>query len=211
MKGTHVHNLLLVDEQPMMRLGLRQLVEQKVGFRVVGEACPGMQACALAMRLAPDLIVLGNDPPHHPGLETLGKLRDQAFAGKILLFSGSASGHDVRDAMRLGADGILLKDQEPEQLIARIHELLRGKPVIAPSLLVLLAEALRRPPGSPARLTRRERQVLEIVSEGLSNKMVGNRLGITEGTVKVHMKNLMHKLGLRSRVEAALWAREHPP
>jgi two-component system nitrate/nitrite response regulator NarL len=112
--------------------------------------------------------------------------------------------------MRFGADGYLLKDMEPEHLIARLREVLRGTLVISPSLTTVLAQALRAPQSaSSLDLTDRERQVLKMIAAGLSNKMIGNKLGITEGTVKVHVKNLLHKLGLRSRVEAAVWALEH--
>jgi two-component system nitrate/nitrite response regulator NarL len=112
--------------------------------------------------------------------------------------------------MRFGADGYLLKDMEPEHLIARLREVLRGTLVISPSLTTVLAQALRTPQGaSSLDLTERERQVLKMIAAGLSNKMIGNKLGITEGTVKVHVKNLLHKLGLRSRVEAAVWALEN--
>ena len=140
----------------------------------------------------------------------LKRLREQGFAGKILLFTVSDAEHDVRDAMRFGADGYLLKDMEPEHLIARLREVLRGTLVISPSLTTVLAQALRAPQSaSSLDLTDRERQVLKMIAAGLSNKMIGNKLGITEGTVKVHVKNLLHKLGLRSRVEAAVWALEH--
>lgn len=210
MNATLPHTLVLVDDHPMMRRGLRQLIELEGDLTVVGEANNGVEACALLQRLTPDLVVLDNNMPQLNGVETLKRLREQGFAGKILLFTVSDAEHDVRDALRFGADGYLLKDMEPEQLIARLREVLRGTLVISPSLTTVLAQALRAPQGaSSAELTDRERQVLKMIAGGLSNKMVGNKLGITEGTVKVHMKNLLHKLGLRSRVEAAVWALEN--
>jgi len=128
----------------------------------------------------------------------------------VLLFTVSDDEDDVRDAMRLGADGYLLKDMEPEQLIQQIRAALDGALVISPALTRVLAQALRNPPSaSQLDLTDRERQVLKMIAAGSSNKVIGNKLGITEGTVKVHVKNLLHKLGLRSRVEAAVWAMEH--
>jgi len=194
----------------MMRRGLRQLIELEGDLTVVGEANNGFEACTLLERLNPDLVVLDNNMPQLNGVETLKRLREQGFAGKILLFTVSDAEHDVRDAMRFGADGYLLKDMEPEHLIARLREVLRGNLVISPSLTTVLAQALRTPQGaSSLDLTERERQVLKMIAAGLSNKMIGNKLGITEGTVKVHVKNLLHKLGLRSRVEAAVWALEN--
>lgn len=210
MNATLPHTLLLVDDHPMMRRGLRQLIELEGDLTVVGEANNGLEACELVQRLTPDLVVLDNNMPQLNGVETLKRLREQGFAGKILLFTVSDAEHDVRDAMRFGADGYLLKDMEPEHLIARLREVLRGNLVISPSLTTVLAQALRTPQGaSSLDLTERERQVLKMIAAGLSNKMIGNKLGITEGTVKVHVKNLLHKLGLRSRVEAAVWALEN--
>jgi two-component system nitrate/nitrite response regulator NarL len=210
MNATLPHTLLLVDDHPMMRRGLRQLIELEGDLTVVGEANNGLEACELVQRLTPDLVVLDNNMPQLNGVETLKRLREQGFAGKILLFTVSDAEHDVRDAMRFGADGYLLKDMEPEHLIARLREVLRGTLVISPSLTTVLAQALRAPQSaSSLDLTDRERQVLKMIAAGLSNKMIGNKLGITEGTVKVHVKNLLHKLGLRSRVEAAVWAMEN--
>lgn len=204
------HTLLLVDDHPMMRRGLRQLIELETDLTVVGEANNGLEACELVQQLAPDLVVLDNNMPQLNGVETLKRLRELGFTGKVLLFTVSDAEHDVRDAMRFGADGYLLKDMEPEHLITRLREVLSGILVVSPTLTTVLAQALRAPQSaSSLDLTDRERQVLKMVAGGLSNKMIGNKLGITEGTVKVHVKNLLHKLGLRSRVEAAVWALEH--
>ncbi len=204
------HTLLLVDDHPMMRRGIRQLIELESDLVVVGEANNGEEATELVKHLNPDLVLLDNNMPQLNGVETLKRLRDQGFTGKILLFTVSDAENDVRDAMRFGADGYLLKDMEPEHLITRLREALQGNLVVSPALTTVLAQALRSPQSaSSLDLTERERQVLKMIAGGLSNKMVGNKLGITEGTVKVHVKNLLHKLGLRSRVEAAVWAMEN--
>lgn len=204
------HTLLLVDDHPMMRRGIRQLIELESDLVVAGEANNGEEATELVKHLNPDLVLLDNNMPQLNGVETLKRLRDQGFTGKILLFTVSDAENDVRDAMRFGADGYLLKDMEPEHLITRLREALQGNLVVSPALTTVLAQALRSPQSaSSLDLTERERQVLKMIAGGLSNKMVGNKLGITEGTVKVHVKNLLHKLGLRSRVEAAVWAMEN--
>lgn len=203
------HTLLLVDDHPMMRRGLRQLIELEDDLQVIGEANNGLEACDLVGELKPDLVLLDNNMPQLNGIETLKRLREQGFTGKVLLFTVSDVAQDVRDALRFGADGYLLKDMEPELLVERLREVLHNNLVVSPSLTGVLAKALRAPQqGSAPELTERERQVLRMIAEGLSNKMIGNKLGITEGTVKVHVKNLLHKLGLRSRVEAAVWALE---
>ncbi len=160
--------------------------------------------------MQPQLILLDNNMPQMNGVETLKRLRQVGYTGKILLFTVSDAERDVRDALRFGADGYLLKDMEPEKLIQQVREALQGELVISPTLTRVLAQALREPQGAPqVELTERERQVLKMIAGGNSNKMIGRKLGITEGTVKVHVKNLLHKLGLRSRVEAAVWAMEH--
>jgi two-component system, NarL family, nitrate/nitrite response regulator NarL len=204
------YTLLLADDHPMMRRALRQLIELESDLVVVGEANNGLEACTLVQQLLPDLVILDNNMPELNGVEALKRLRDQGYAGRILLFTVSDAEQDVRDAMRFGANGYLLKDMEPELLIDRLREVLAGGLVVSPSLTTVLAQALRTSHGaSSLDLTERERQVLKMIAGGLSNKMIGNKLGITEGTVKVHVKNLLHKLGLRSRVEAAVWALEN--
>ncbi|CAH0218824.1 two-component system response regulator NarL [Pseudomonas mediterranea] len=204
------HSLLLVDDHPMMRRGIRQMLELEDDLQIVGEASHGEEALALIEPLKPDLVLLDNNMPHLNGIETLRRLRAMHYSGKVLLFTVSDAEDDIRDALRLDANGYLLKDMEPELLIQYIRDALGGALVISPGLTRVMAQALRSPPRQPeVELTERERQVLKTIASGHSNKVIGHKLGITEGTVKVHVKNLLHKLGLRSRVEAAVWAMEH--
>lgn len=204
------HTIMLVDDHPLMRRGIRQLLELESDFRIVGEASNGEEALRTVDGLQPDLILLDNNMPQLNGIETLKRLRQDGYRGIILMFTVSDAEHEVRDAMRHGADGYLLKDMEPALLIAQIREALHGVIVVSPALTRVLAQALRAPsPTQEFELTDRERQVLKSIAGGNSNKMIAQKLGITEGTVKVHVKNLLHKLGLRSRVEAAVWALEH--
>lgn len=199
--------LMLVDDHPMMRRGIRQLLELEDDFQIVGEANNGEEALQLLDELQPQLILLDNNMPQLNGIETLKRLRQIGYTGKVLLFTVSDAEKDVRDALRFGADGYLLKDMEPEKLIQQVREALHGELVISPGLTRVLAQALREPQATAqVELTDREQQVLKMIAGGNSNKMIGRKLGITEGTVKVHVKNLLHKLGLRSRVEAAVWA-----
>src|SRR5690606_13529550 len=122
MNATAPHTLLLADDHPMMRRALRQLIELEHDLVVVGEANNGLEACALVERLQPDLVVLDNNMPELNGVEALKRLREQGYAGRILLFTVSDAEQDVSDAMRFGANGYLLKDMEPELLIDRLHE-----------------------------------------------------------------------------------------
>lgn len=204
------HSILLVDDHPMMRRGMRQLLELEDDLQVIGEAGNGEEALALVPQLAPELIMLDNNMPQLNGIETLKRLRQEGYAGKVLLFTVSDAEEDVRDALQYGADGYLLKDMEPETLIRQVREVLAGDLVVSPALARVMAQALRPQPAvAQVELTERERQVLKMIASGHSNKMIGRKLGITEGTVKVHVKNLLAKLGLRSRVEAAVWALEN--
>lgn len=204
------HRILLVDDHPMMRHGIRQMLELEDDFLIVGEASQGEEALSLIEPLQPDLVLLDNNMPQMNGIETLRRLRAMHYTGKVLLFTVSDAEDDIRDALRLDADGYLLKDMEPELLIQYIRDALNGALVISPGLTQVMAQALRAPARQAVvELTERERQVLKTIASGFSNKVIGHKLGITEGTVKVHVKNLLHKLGLRSRVEAAVWAMEH--
>ncbi|WP_223545125.1 two-component system response regulator NarL [Pseudomonas sp. A-B-19] len=204
------HKILLVDDHPMMRHGIRQMLELEDDFLIVGEASQGHEALSLIEPLQPDLVLLDNNMPQMNGIETLRRLRAMHYTGKVLLFTVSDAEDDIRDALRLDADGYLLKDMEPELLIQYIRDALNGALVISPGLTQVMAQALRAPARQAVvELTERERQVLKTIAGGFSNKVIGHKLGITEGTVKVHVKNLLHKLGLRSRVEAAVWAMEH--
>lgn len=201
--------ILLVDDHPLMRRGLRQLLATGHDFEVVGEASSGEQALALQQELAPDLILLDHQMPGLSGIETLMRLRRGGYAGKILLYTVSDADEDVRAAMLHGADGYLLKDMEPEDLLRQIHAALAGSVVVSERLARQFDSSLKRDPLRAAGdLTAREIEVLRMLVAGNSNKMIGVHLGITEGTVKVHVKNLFQKLGLRSRVEAVVWAME---
>ncbi|MES2918797.1 MAG: two-component system response regulator NarL [Pseudomonadota bacterium] len=209
MNASRRPTLLLVDDHPMMRRGLRQLIEVEGDLEVAGEAVSGEQALALVPTLLPDLVLLDQQMPGLSGIETLMRLRRAGYTGKILLYTVSDANEDVRSAMLHGADGYLLKDMEPEDLLEQVRAALKGAVVISARLAQQLDSRLREDPLRAAGdLTTREIEVLRMLVAGNSNKMIGVHLGITEGTVKVHVKNLFQKLGLRSRVEAVVWAME---
>lgn len=201
--------ILLVDDHPLMRRGLRQLLATSHDLEVVGEAANGEHALSLQRELGPDLILLDHHLPGLSGIETLMRLRRGGYGGKVLLYTVSDADEDVRAAMLHGADGYLLKDMEPEDVLQQIRAALAGSIVVSERLARRLDDSLRHDPLRAAGdLTAREIEVLRMLVAGNSNKMIGVHLGITEGTVKVHVKNLFQKLGLRSRVEAVVWAME---
>ncbi|OOR91100.1 two-component system response regulator NarL [Moraxella caviae] len=206
--ATNPARLLLVDDHPMLRHGMADLLSLEMDIEVAGEAGNGKEALVFLETQEVDLIVLDHNMPVMNGIETLKKIRELGIGGKVLLFTVSDNLKDVQEALELGVDGYLLKDMEPEEIIANIRRILRGELMISPALAPILAQAMRKPTQNEAQLdlTDRELQVLRMIAEGMSNKMIGNKLGIAESTVKVHVKHILGKIGLRTRVEAAVWA-----
>jgi two-component system, NarL family, nitrate/nitrite response regulator NarL len=208
--------ILLVDDHPLMRRGLRDLLEMEDDLQPVGEAGNGEDALRLAAELEPDLVIMDLNMPGMDGLETLRKMREAGIDARILIFTVSDDQDHVLEALRNGADGYLLKDMDPELLADQVRQAASGRMALTPELAMMLAEAIRERPRHPQQvqassLTKREKEVLRLIAKGNSNKMIGRKLGITEGTVKVHVKNLLNSLQLRSRVEAAVWALENLP
>jgi len=201
--------ILLIDDHPMLRNGVKQLIALDSTLQVIGEASNGEQGVELAKQLDPDLILLDLNMPGMNGLDTLDKMRQTDLSGRIVVFSVSNHEDDVVTALKRGADGYLLKDMEPEDLRAALHNAAGGKMVLSEALTPVLAASLResRPSGDRdiQSLTPRERDIIKLIAEGLPNKVIARRLNITESTVKVHVKHLLKKMKLKSRVEAAVW------
>lgn len=207
-------SILLIDDHPLLRQGIRQLIDMEPDMQVAGEASNARDGIEKAVELEPDLILLDLNMPKMDGIEALTVLRERGVASRIVIFTVSDHEDDVVAALRAGADGYLLKDMEPEDMIAQLQQAAVGKMVISDRLTTLLAQALRsQKPQQSSRpdfdsLTPREKDILRLIAEGLSNKMIGRKLDISDGTVKVHVKHLLKKLNLRSRVEVAVWAVE---
>lgn len=193
--------LLLVDDHPLMRKGIKTWITAAGPFNVVAEAASGPQALRLATEYNPDLVLLDLNLGEEQGADVLLSLRQQGFKGKVVILTVSDNQEDARRLLNLGADGYLLKDIEPESLIPALYRALAGERPVS--------DKLQLPAPSPADerlrgLTYRERQILALLAEGFSNKQIAENLNIAEGTVKVHMKALMRKLEVPSRLEAAL-------
>ncbi|MPM98611.1 Nitrate/nitrite response regulator protein NarL [bioreactor metagenome] len=167
----------------------------------------------MATRLAPDLVLLDLNMKDMDGIEVLKAIRAARLDARVVMVTVSDHGDDLVAALRAGADGYLLKDMEPEAMLDALREAAEGRIVISEQLTHLMAAALRGPAQpqsvSAAGLTEQELRILERIAGGLSNKLIGRELDIAEGTVKVHVKHILRKLALRSRVEAAVWAVEH--
>jgi two-component system, NarL family, nitrate/nitrite response regulator NarL len=205
------HTILAIDDHPLFRKGVADLIAMDDSLVLVGEAANGQDGLARAKALNPELILLDINMKGMSGLETLKAIRQADVDSLILMLTVSDSEEDVLTALRIGADGYMLKDMEPEDILDSIRRALQGTMVISDNLTQLLAKALREEEGlnadrAAAALTSREQEILEHISNGMSNKRIAQALNITEGTVKVHVKHLLKKLNLHSRTEAAVWA-----
>ncbi|CVA43219.1 Nitrate/nitrite response regulator protein narL [Serratia marcescens] len=183
--------ILLIDDHPMLRNGVKQLIGMDARLQVIAEASNGEQGVTLAEQHDPDLILLDLNMPGINGLETLDRLRQTDLSGRVVVFSVSNHEDDVVSALKRGADGYLLKDMEPEDLLKALHQAAAGQMVLSETLTPILAASLR--------------DILKLIAQGLPNKLIARRLTITESTVKVHVKHLLKKMKLKSRVEAAVW------
>lgn len=204
--------VLIIDDHPMLRRGVMQLLALDDELEAVGEASSGDEGIKLALTLDPDLILLDLNMHGMSGIDTLKAMRTADIYSKVLVFTVSDNHEDVVAALKAGADGYLLKDTEPEELLASIKRAANGEMPISEKLSSTLAQAIskrhRERENSPSidTLTEREKQILKAIASGDSNKMIARKLDITEGTVKVHVKKVLKKLSFRSRVEAAVWA-----
>lgn len=203
------YSVLLVDDHPLLIKGLKQLLEFEDNIEVVGEVNNGKDAIARAAELDPDLIVLDLNMHGMDGIATLKAMRDEGVTSRIVMLTVSDADEDVVEAISAGADGYLLKDMDPELLIEQFKKALTGKMVMSEAVTEILAGALRKPAARYQadlnNLTNREYEILSLIAKGMSNKLIARELDISDGTVKVHVKHLLKKLGLRSRVEAAVW------
>ena len=207
--------VLLIDDHALVRRGIEELLQSR-GVQVVASVGSGEEGVRRARELAADLILLDVRMPGMSGIETLQRLRAAGVAVPVVMLTMSREDADLSAALRAGARGYLLKDMEPEDLLPALQAAAQGDNVVAQELVGSLADLARgdAPPAARtaapfAELTPRELEILEHIADGASNKMIARALDITDGTVKLHVKAILRKLGVRSRVEAAVAAVEH--
>ena len=202
--------VLVIDDHPLFRKGVADLIGMAPFLCLVGEAADGASGLRLAGSLRPDLILLDLDMAGMGGIETLQHLRALDLDARVVMLTVSDNEEDVVAALRAGADGYLLKDMEPEDILTQLERVTAGRLVISDRLTELLARALRNEPTptttGAAGLTPREVEILRLLAKGYSNKLLARELDLALGTVKVHVKHILKKLGIKSRVEAAVWA-----
>jgi two-component system nitrate/nitrite response regulator NarL len=206
--------ILLVDDQPLFRGAIAALIAEQDDMVVVGEAENGLQGVEMARALVPDLVVMDVEMPVMDGVEAVRLIREQLSTVKVIMLTVSESDDHVFDAIRFGAHGYLLKDLRPEQLYDMIRSVMRNETPLSPAIAGRLLNEIQSgatkrdsspaPPQGPS-VTRRELEILQLVAEGLSNKEIGKRLSITEGTVKNHVHNALEKLGMENRIQAAAY------
>jgi DNA-binding NarL/FixJ family response regulator len=201
--------VVIADDQELIRAGLRGIVETAPDLAVVGEAATGQQAVAEVLRLEPDVVLMDIRMPQLDGITATERLTTAGSATRVLVLTTFDLDEYVYGALRAGASGFLLKDTPPDDLHAAIRVVAAGDALLAPRITRRLIAAFTgaAPVGRELEvLTERERQVLRLVAEGLTNAEIGERLFITAGTAKVHVARLLYKLGARDRVQLVIIA-----
>lgn len=207
--------IVLVDDHTLFRSGMRMLLGREAGFEVVGEAGDASEGIKAVARLAPDVVLLDLNMPGMSGAEASRILTEETPDARVLMLTVSEDAEDLFAALRAGACGYLLKNIEADALIAAIRSAAAGESVISPRMMGKLLSGVRAETPVPARevpeserLTPREGEILALIARGKSNKEIARALEVAESTVKIHVQNLLRKLGLASRVQAAVYAVE---
>ena len=196
-----------MDDHAVVREGLRTFLDLQEGLEVIGEAADGEEAVQLAGRLQPDVILMDLVMPKLDGLEAMRRLRESLPATRVIVLTSYLDDERLLPAMRAGAAGYLLKDVQPQELARAVRAAHSGQAMIDPTVAARLVDSLSEGGGNEAdQLTRREREVLELIARGFSNKRIGLELGVAEKTVKTHVSHVLAKLGVADRTQAALRA-----
>lgn len=206
--------LLIVDDHKLFRSGLTNLLEHRnIDVTAVGRGSEGLEALE---KTAVDIVLLDLRMPDMSGLEVLRRIREKGIDTPVIMLTASSEERDLIEALKLGAQGYLLKDMDPDELVKAIQDTVSGETIVAPNLTNVLVRVLQhRGPEhvAPAHslrtiLTARELEVLRHITNGETNKVIAKHLGISDGTVKLHVKSILKKLNVHSRVEAAVLAIE---
>jgi two-component system, NarL family, response regulator LiaR len=200
--------VLLVDDHAVVREGLRTFLQLQEDVEVVGEAGDGEAALAEAERLTPDVILMDLVMPRLDGVGAMRELRRRLPASRVIVLTSFADDDRLLPAIQAGAAGYLLKNVQPQELARAVRAAHAGEALLDPSVAARLVEAIAQPPGEAPRerLTAREREVLDLIARGLSNKRIARELELSEKTVKTHVGHVLSKLGVTDRTQAALYA-----
>lgn len=208
-----MQRILLVDDHVLFRKGLTALLSGRPDIQVVGEARDGLEAIEAAREFLPDVILMDVNMPRCDGLEATRRIKREMPHVKIVILTVSDDDQHLFEAIKSGAQGYLLKDLEPYQLYDLLESISRGDAPLSGSIATKILKEFSRPSGSPAQepevmdeLTPRETNILQLVAEGKSNKDIASELVISENTVKIHIRNILEKLHLQNRIQAAVYA-----
>ncbi|CAK7193531.1 Transcriptional regulatory protein DegU [Commensalibacter sp. Nvir] len=208
-------NIVLIDDHTLFRSGLKFLLETQEDFEIIGEASDGIAGLKLIDKTQPDVVLMDLDMPVMGGREALGVILDKHPHLNIIILTVSEESDDLVECMRMGAKGYLLKNIDADFLLNSIRRTLQGDSVLSPEMTTKLITRLKRTNLHTASdcvydsLTPREKETLVWLTKGVSNKEIARSLNLTESTVKVHVQNILKKLNLKSRVQAAVYALEH--
>ncbi|MCP4981610.1 MAG: two-component system response regulator NarL [Gammaproteobacteria bacterium] len=207
------YSVLVIDDHPLFRKGSEQLFQLDTSFDLVADAADGPSGIELTRELQPDLVLLDLNMKGMDGLAVLKQLKTDNPELLVIMLTVSNSEADIVSTLRSGADGYLLKDMEPEEILMKLRRAVEGQTVLDETISTLLANVLRSdnlsPPPNQVEFTSREEEIVGLIAEGKNNKLIARELEISEGTVKVHVKNILRKLNLSSRLEVAVWAFEN--
>lgn len=201
--------ILTADDHAVVREGLRALIETESGMALVGEAADGVEAVRKARALEPDVVLLDLVMPRKTGIEAIEEIKKTMPSTRVLVLTSFAEDDKVFPAIKAGAHGYLLKDTSPDELLRAIREVYRGEPSMHPTIARKLMLELQRSselPPTEEPLTEREVEVLSLVAQGLTNQEIADRLYVSERTVRTHVSNILSKLHLANRTQAALYA-----
>jgi DNA-binding NarL/FixJ family response regulator len=212
--GSHSVRLLLVDDHTLFRQGIRLLLDRLDGYRVVGEASDGMEAVAKAHELMPDVVLMDIRMPRCSGLAALEQMQRELPSIRVVMLTISEDDDDLFTAIKGGAKGYVLKSSGEAELVFALDSVASGGAVVSPSMAVkllsefaLISEApVGELPANAPELTEREKEILELVGKGLENKEIADSLSVAESTVKNHLANIMAKLHIHNRTQAATYA-----
>ena len=201
--------LLICDDHAVVRRGLRSLVGVKAEMELVGEAVDGDEAVVMAKKLKPDVIIMDLIMPRKDGVTAITEIKKKNSNAKILVLTSFSDDKNVFSAIKAGASGYLLKDSSPEELLQAIHDVYAGKSSLHPVIAQKVIQEMHQPtdlPPTDEPLSAREVEVLQNVAQGMSNQEIAQTLKIKEGTVRIHVGNILNKLQLANRTQAALHA-----
>ena len=197
MSKTESIKIMIVDDHPVVREGLSRIIVSESGMEVIAEASTGAEALAQYRKLRPDIVLLDMRMPEMTGLQTIEAIRKEFSNARIIILSTYDLEEDIYQSLQAGARGYILKDSPRNELLSSIRRVHAGERVIPPNIATRLAERI-----GGNELTAREFEVLKLIVKGRSNKQIGDDLGISEGTVKSHVNNILDKLGVTDRTQA---------